>query len=187
MTNLSITRTRPTLAVALFSASVVAWKLQGESHKNPSSSASPAPRQLPRSAPSYNIPFPPNISLCENARGPVERVPSVDHSATSAPPSWLRRRILSLVGVPLPKPRLLTPQDPALKLPSKYIRRRQNDELKMRQILERAPAIRSNTEKMKALSHELFEVTYGQGVTAQEREDFWCAMAVRDGMIRCWM
>ena len=42
----------------------------------------------------------------------------------------------------------------------------------MREILQRAPAIRSNTEKMKALSQELFEVTYGKGVTAQEREDF---------------
>lgn len=42
----------------------------------------------------------------------------------------------------------------------------------MRQILEKAPAIRSSPEKMKALSQELFEVTYGKGVSAQQREDF---------------
>ncbi len=32
--------------------------------------------------------------------------------------------------------------------------------------------MRDNPDKMKALSQELFEVTYGKGVTAQQREDF---------------
>jgi len=44
--------------------------------------------------------------------------------------------------------------------------------MKMTQILEKAPTIRSNPEKMKALSEELVEVAYGKGVTAQQREDF---------------
>lgn len=76
------------------------------------------------------------------------------------------------MGIPLPKPRLLTAQDPALKLPMKYIRRRQRDEMKMRQLLQEAPSLRNNPEKLKALSEKLFEVTYGKGVTAQQREDF---------------
>eukprot|EP00934_Nitzschia_sp_Nitz4_P005133 Nitzschia sp. Nitz4//scaffold33_size148984//18599//19693//NITZ4_002912-RA/size148984-processed-gene-0.123-mRNA-1//1//CDS//3329548379//5123//frame0 len=90
----------------------------------------------------------------------------------ASPPSWWRRNLLAPIGVPLPLPRLLTPNDPALRLANKHIKQRERDEQKMRELLEKAPSFQGNPEKLKALGEELFEVTYGKGVTAQQREDF---------------
>lgn len=111
------------------------------------------------------------VTRCDSSTLPLQKAPLKEFPAPLVP-SWLRRNILAPVGISLPKPRLLTKGDPALKLPAKCIRQRQRDELKMRQILEKAPSMRNDPEQMKSLSKELFEVTYGKGVTAQEREDF---------------
>jgi hypothetical protein len=98
---------------------------------------------------------------------PMER-PMVDFTS----PSWLRRNLLAPIGVPLPTPRVLTSTDPALKLRRRCIQRRQRDEVRMRQLLEAAPTLRGDPEKLKKLGNKMFEVTYGKGVTPQAREDF---------------
>lgn len=104
----------------------------------------------------------PGTTLCE------ERF----HGKSWTEPSWFRRAVLGRVGLSLPTPRLLTSRDPELKLPKWCIARRQKDEACMRRLLEKAPALRGDTEKLKELGEELFEVTYGKGVTPQIREDF---------------
>jgi hypothetical protein len=88
------------------------------------------------------------------------------------PASWLRRTLQSSIGIPLPVPRVLTPNDPALKLPKRYIQRRNRDEQKVRKLLEQAPQYRDQPEKIKELHEQIFEVTFGTGVNAQTRENF---------------
>jgi hypothetical protein len=102
-------------------------------------------------------------------------------STSPSPPSWIRRRLLYPIGVTLPLPRALIPSDPALQLPKRAFRQRQADEIKMRQLVERAAQLqRSNKHQspqqlqqlQKALGQEMFQIAYGKGVTPQEREDF---------------
>jgi hypothetical protein len=138
-------RQRPEVALALITAAVAWQRLE-----NPDSSFNHATQVW-----------------CEAARRPMEK-PSVAVTG----PSWVRRSLLAPIGVPLPVPRVLTPSDPALKLPKRYIQRRQKDEARMRQLLEKAPALRGDPEGIKSLGEEICEVTYGKGVTAQVREDF---------------
>lgn len=102
-------------------------------------------------------------AVCE-ARS-FERLPPVS-------PSWFRRQVLGSLGVSLPTPRLLTPSDPALKLPKRCIAQRQKDEARMLRVMERAKHMKGKPQELKKLGEELFEVTYGKGVTAQIREDF---------------
>lgn len=77
----------------------------------------------------------PSITLsttyCDNSSTPPippQSVYSNDESMQSPPssstsntnvtvPSWWRQKILAPIGIPLPLPRVLTPRDPALKLP----------------------------------------------------------------------
>jgi hypothetical protein len=88
-------------------------------------------------------------------------------------PSWIRRNVLAPAGIlPLPVPRVLTPADPALKLPRWCVRQRQHDERRMRALVELAPTLRGDPERLKALGEEMFQVAYGKGVTPQIREDF---------------
>jgi hypothetical protein len=87
-------------------------------------------------------------------------------------PSWLRRNVFSPIGVPLPVPRVLTPSDPALKLPKRHMQRRIRDEQAVRALLEQGPNLRDQPEKIKGLHDKICEVTFGKGVTAQMREDF---------------
>ena len=88
------------------------------------------------------------------------------------PPSWIRKEVLARIGIPLPTPRVLKKGDPALKIPKRALDRRQKDEIRMLQLLETAPAMKGDPEKLKKLGSEIFEVTYGKGVTPQLREDF---------------
>jgi hypothetical protein len=100
-------------------------------------------------------------------------------SPTSAPttpiytaPSWLRRNLLSPIGVSLPVPRVLNPSDPALKLPRRHVQRRVRDEQAIRALLEQGPNLRGQPDKIKVLHEKICEVSFGKGVTAQVREDF---------------
>lgn len=74
--------------------------------------------------------------------------------------------------MPLPIPRILTPSDPALKLPRWCIARRTKDEEKVIALLKTAPTLNGDPERIKKLGEQIFEVTYGKGVTPQKREDF---------------
>ena len=142
----SVLRRRPEFAGMAFVAAAAAWK-------QPDAISHQTTR---------------GVTLCEATR------PSTTEKITSpiTSPSWIRRSLLAPIGIPLPTPRLLTPKDPALKLPKRFIQRRQKDEQRMVQLLEKAPSLRGDPEKIKALGEEVFEVTYGKGVTAQIREDF---------------
>jgi hypothetical protein len=87
--------------------------------------------------------------------------------------SWIRRSLLAPIGIPLPIPRVLTPQDPALKLSKRCLQRRTKDEERLRQlILEKGPKVRGDPAQAQALGQEIFEITYGKGVMPQAREDF---------------
>ena len=115
-------------------------------------------------------------ALCEAARSisaDVDDDESCVMMKNARPPSWLRKNILSWVGIPLPIPRVLTSSDPALKLPKRFLKSRTKDEELLRRLLEeKAPGIRGDPMKAQALGQEIFEITYGKGVTPQQREDF---------------
>ncbi len=90
-----------------------------------------------------------------------------------SPSLW--RRLLVPIGI-LPLPRLLTPKDPAFKLSKRFLRKRQNDDERMRKLVtEQGPKFAnkaSSEEQLASLQREIFEIAYGKGVTAQMREDF---------------
>jgi hypothetical protein len=164
--NASILRGRPEITAAILSVATLAWTCWERDDALDQHCSSPTHLL------ELSYPFRDTVTRCDNSSVPLQKARSKEEHPVPLAPSWLRRNILAPIGMSLPKPRLLTPGDPALKLPSKYIRQRQSDELKMRQILGKAPSMRNDPEQMKALSQELFQVTYGKGVTAQEREDF---------------
>lgn len=111
-------------------------------------------------------PLPPN-GAAKYSSSSQKREDCVHH------PSWVRRAVLSKIGIPLPLPRVIAPKDPSLTLPYRFLQQRQRDERKMRELLEeKAPTLQGDPKKIQALGEELFEVTYGKGVTAQQREDF---------------
>ena len=96
---------------------------------------------------------------------------------TPKPASWIQRKIIFPVTGRLPTPRLLTKQDPALKLPARCKRQRQQDELRLRQLMEKAQVLQKEKappqqQQQQRLGQQLFETAYGQGVTPQQREDF---------------
>lgn len=93
-------------------------------------------------------------------------------NAEYSTPSWVRRNVLSVVGIPLPIPRVLTSQDPTLKLPKRYIQRRKRDEKNVQKLIQQGPYVRDQPEKIKSLQLQICEITFGKGVTAQMREDF---------------
>jgi hypothetical protein len=95
-----------------------------------------------------------------------------ERKVQASPPSWVRRVVLARIGIPLPTCRVLTPQDPALKLPKWCIARRQRDEARMLELLNKAPTLGGDAEKLKQLGQQIVEVTYGKGVTPQIRENF---------------
>lgn len=99
------------------------------------------------------------------------------YTATNRRPPSLLNRVLVSIGIfSLPLPRPLTPNDPAFSISRKFLRKRQNDEEKMRKLVtEDAPKLRGDPDlekKMASLRQEIFELAYGKGVTAQMREDF---------------
>lgn len=115
-------------------------------------------------------------AMCQEAVSPT--TPSRPNS--SPPPllakttSWVRRNLLAPIGIPLPIPRLLTLNDPALTLAHRYRQQRLRDETNLRNMLEKVANNRQEQgpETIKALQQELCEITFGKGVTAQAREDF---------------
>ena len=138
-------RKRPDLSVALAATGLVL-------------SQAPTTDDVPRSNYSY-------YAGCENNA----------HSSRPlhvTPPSWIRKEVLARIGIPLPTPRVIKKGDPALKLPKRALGRRQKDEMRMLELLETAKSMNGDPEKLKKLGSEIFEVTYGKGVTPQLREDF---------------
>ncbi|VEU33549.1 unnamed protein product [Pseudo-nitzschia multistriata] len=131
----------------------------------------------------------------ESARGILDSIPCACDGGSSAkiplrpvgsasdlsqiaanPPSLWNRALVSIGLSSPPLPRRLTPKDPAFQIPRKFLRKRQQDEEKMRKlVIEDAPKLRGDPnleEKMASLRQEVFELAYGKGVTAQMREDF---------------
>ena len=97
---------------------------------------------------------------------------SDDFKTIAKTPSWIRRNLLAPIGIPLPLPRIVTRNDPALTLSRRLRQRRLKDETRMRQILERAPKVSNDPGAIRKLQQELCNITFGEGVTAQAREDF---------------
>jgi hypothetical protein len=105
----------------------------------------------------------------------LEKLSSASPYVTQTPvtaPSFVRRSLLAPLGVSLPLPRIITPKDPALKLSNRYIQRRLRDETRLRDLLEQATSTRGNPQAIRELQDQLYEITYGKGITPQAREDF---------------
>lgn len=119
-------------------------------------------------------------SVSQTEKQDVERrindtpLPSFDTAVHT--PSLLVRLLAPIGILSLPLPRILTKNDPAMKVDSRFLRNRKNDEEKLRRLLsEEAPKLRGDPDfekKMTALREEIFHVVYGKGVTAQMRENF---------------
>lgn len=110
-----------------------------------------------------------DVLSCE---APSFRRADSERNTQARRPSWLRREVLARVGIPLPTCRVLTQHDPALKLAKWCIGRRQRDEARVLELLKKAPTLGGDPEKIKQLGEQIFEVTYGKGVTPQIRENF---------------
>lgn len=122
-----------------------------------------------------------------NASGPRRVVSTCEASAQQTTnrriaerlipsPSWMGRSLSRLHLVSLPLPRMITPGDPAFndgKL-RQGIRQRQHDEEKLRMLqLDVQKAHGSgDPERIRQIFVKITEIAFGQGVTAQMREDF---------------
>lgn len=115
------------------------------------------------------------LSACEASKAPTQsQSQSInDHQKEYYyPASWIRRTLKASIGVPLPLPRVLNRNDPALKLSQRHIQRRSRDEQIVRSLLEQAPQYRDQPDKIRELHEKICQVTFGKGVDAQTREDF---------------
>jgi len=115
---------------------------------------------------------------CEKEKGPAEKPSKGDDSR---PLSRTTRLLYSLKLFPysyLPIPRLIGSNDPLFSYPELKtgIRRRQEDEVRLKQILssERLMKARQSQDQaqMQPILHEVNELVYGNGVTPQMREEF---------------
>ena len=111
-------------------------------------------------------------SLCES---PFPEKKDMSETLSETKPSiWFK--LLAPFGILSPSlPRLLTPNDPAFQIPKRFLRKRQDDEEKVRQLLTRKVPARNDPqfdEKMERLREEICQLMYGRRVTAQMREDF---------------
>ena len=86
-------------------------------------------------------------------------------------PSWMRRTLAYLHIKRLPMPRLLAKGDPVFRMDPRLLQKRQEDELKMQNLVRGALQER-NPETLKALNQKCLELAYGEDVTLKNRQDF---------------
>jgi hypothetical protein len=96
---------------------------------------------------------------------------------TITPPhaaSWTRRILSSLGLVSLPIPRVLTKNDPTLRLSRRHVRQRQRDDAAIRKLQQQMIPLLQKGDKMAAggLMKRSFEIIYGPHLFPQDRQDF---------------
>jgi hypothetical protein len=105
-------------------------------------------------------------------------IPTLTSTSTSINPpqsaSWTIRSLWALGLVSLPIPRVLTKNDPALRLSRGRLRQRQRDELALRTLQQQMVTVLQQGDKMAAgrMLKSSFEIIYGSNLEPQERQDF---------------
>jgi hypothetical protein len=118
---------------------------------------------------------------CEN-KSTAPSYPSNDQNQNQSLPkitpppaaSWTRRSLSSLGLVSLPIPRVLTKNDPALRLSRRHVRQRQRDDATIHKLQQQMIPLLQKGDKMAAggLMKRSFEIIYGKNLFPQDRQDF---------------
>lgn len=88
------------------------------------------------------------------------------------PVSWLRRFFAYLHVKSLPIPRqLLSKEDPVFRIDPRLLQKRQDDEIKMQNLIRGALQER-DPHTLKALNQQCLELAYGDDITMKSRQDF---------------
>jgi hypothetical protein len=95
---------------------------------------------------------------------------------TTPPPtaSWTRRSLSALGLASLPVPRVLTKNDPALRLNSRLLRQRHQDDLALHKLQQQMVPLLQQGDKAAAgaMLKRSFEIIYGTNLKPQDRQDF---------------
>ena len=119
-----------------------------------------------------------------------KRPTDAERRSTKSEPSWFRRALHWCRVVDLPLPRLLRPNDPALRLDDAFVKQRKRDEQRLRELQQemeqtmrlfktqsatdknQQPQVEELKRQMGLLASRQYEVLYGPHVTPQDRMDF---------------
>jgi hypothetical protein len=95
---------------------------------------------------------------------------------TTPPPaaSWTRRTLSALGLTSLPVPRVLTKNDPALRLNRRHIRQRHQDDVALHKLQQQMIPLLQQGDKVAAgaMLKRSFEIIYGANLKPQDRQDF---------------
>lgn len=106
-------------------------------------------------------------AYCEDMKDKTKRSPPVSS------PSWIRRTLATLRIMPLPVPRLIVKGDQAFCMERRALKKRQEDEIAMQELVAGALQARErDPHKLKALNDRALELAYGEGMTLEKREEF---------------
>jgi hypothetical protein len=133
-------------------------------------------------------------ACCENKQpkpptstSPLTYVDTPPHNHTdkdTAPPtaaSWTRRSLSALGLVSLPIPRVLTKNDPALRISRRRLRQRQQDDVALRTLQQQMVPLLQQTQQGQVTDNKVavgamlkrsFEIIYGTNLKPQDRQDF---------------
>jgi hypothetical protein len=109
-------------------------------------------------------------AACEDQR---KKKSKPQNSIATGRPLWIRRTLAWLRLASLPLPRLLVKGDPAFVMDTRLLQRRQEDEVKMQNLVRGAIAAQErNPKALQDLNDQCLELAYGEGVTMKIRQDF---------------
>jgi hypothetical protein len=120
-------------------------------------------------------------ACCENKQPPapnsIDPNPSLRLPMNSTPPpvtSWTRRSLSAIGLTSLPIPRVLTKNDPALRLNSRLLRQRHQDDLALNKLQQQMVPLLQQGDKVAAgaMLKRSFEIIYGANLKPQDRQDF---------------
>lgn len=113
----------------------------------------------------------PTPSLSPNDHNPSLQLPKITPPSAA---SWTRRSLSALGLVSLPIPRVLTKNDPALRLSRRRVRQRQQDDEALRTLQQKMVPLLQQGDKVAAgaMLKRSFEIIYGANLKPQDRQDF---------------
>jgi hypothetical protein len=167
-------------AAALLACGVVSfalvdyqYRLRYEEHAD---AATQRKNSLQRMIPGAAKPIP---VCCENKptispdQSPSLRLPITMNTPPPAA-SWTRRSLSTLGLTSLPIPRVLTKNDPALRLSRRRVRQREQDDVALRTLQQQMIPLLQQGDKVAAgaMLKRSFEIIYGTNLKPQDRQDF---------------
>jgi hypothetical protein len=107
-----------------------------------------------------------------NDHNPSLRLPIMNTPPPAA--SWTRRSLSALGLTSLPIPRVLTKNDPALRLSHRRVRQREQDDVALRTLQQQMIPLLQQGDKVAAgaMLKRSFEIIYGTNLKPQDRQDF---------------